>query len=415
MEWGAQIALYFSYALLGWHGTIILASLAITITFASMYWLLARRLRATVALGATATSIVFAHSHFLARPHLLSFPIFVIWAAFLARACDDGRRPSYWLLPLMTLWANLHGAFTVGLVLAAGLGFEAVVCAPATDRLRIAIRWLAFVFCALAAACITPYGYRYALETYNVLNLGPVLQQNGEWRPMNAYNEFVQEAILLLLLILALASGARLRFPRVLLLVGILHFALKHVRGLAMLALLWPFLLAGPLQRQFAFLRPIPDVWPLFREKKTLRVGTIASVCTSIAVMIALSTVFVRVRPEMAPASDISPRAAVDYVVRQNITGPVLNDFDFGGYLISRGIKTFIDGRTLPFGREFAIEYFDALTLKNLPKLEAMADSHKVSWTLLRSGSAPAFYFDRSPRWQRIYADDIAVVHVRNR
>jgi len=35
------------------------------------------------------------------------------------------------------------------------------------------------------------------------------------------------------------------------------------------------------------------------------------------------------------------PAAALDYAFNANITGPVLNDFDFGGYLIFRGIPTF--------------------------------------------------------------------------
>ena len=45
------------------------------------------------------------------------------------------------------------------------------------------------------------------------------------------------------------------------------------------------------------------------------------------------------------------------------MNGPVLNDYDFGGYLIFRGIPTFIDGRTLFFGKQFALDYFDATAL----------------------------------------------------
>jgi hypothetical protein len=99
--------------------------------------------------------------------------------------------------------------------------------------------------------------------------------------------------------------------------------------------------------------------------------------------------------------------------LQQNVSGPVFNDFDFGGYLIFRGIKTYIDGRTLPFGRQFAIDYFEALQIKNQAKLDELADTSKASWTLLRPGSTMANHFDRSPRWRQLYADDIAVVHVR--
>ena len=39
--------------------------------------------------------------------------------------------------------------------------------------------------------------------------------------------------------------------------------------------------------------------------------------------------------------------------------------------------------------------------------------AYNVTWTLLRPGSAAALHFDRSPGWRRLYADDVAVVHVR--
>jgi hypothetical protein len=413
MEWLSQIILFFLYELLGWHGVVMVTALAIALTFVLLYWLLARRLRATVALGISAVSFIFASYHFLARPHLLSYPIIVVWVAALARACEESRRPSLWLLPLITLWANLHGGFTLGLVLAAGFGFEATVAAPAADRRRIATEWSAFWLGALAAGCITPYGYQYVLETYNVLNLGTVLQQNGEWRPMNADNEFIHEAILLILLGLALTCGVKIRFPRVLLVVGILHLGLKHVRGLPMVALTWPFMLAGPLQTQFAFLRPATDPWPLFGVRKSGPLSAMLSVAAVAVVIVILGATYTRLRPDVVPSPNISPRAAVDYVLREKVGGPVLNDFDFGGYLIFRGIKTFIDGRTLPFGKQFAVAYFEAIQVQNLAKLDQMADTYKVTWTLTRPGTTMAYHFDHSPRWRRAYADNVAVVHVR--
>jgi hypothetical protein len=412
MEWLAQVILYFSYDALGWHGVVLLASLTLTLTFVTMYVLLAQNLRATVALGATTVAYIFASNHFLARPHLLSYPVIVLWAALLAKACDENRRPSYWLLPLVTLWANLHGGFTFGMVLAAGFAFESIVTASATDRRRVATEWSVFWVCALLAGCITPYGYQYIVETYNVLNLGLVLQQNSEWRPMNADNEFAHEIILLILLTLALSYGVKIRFPRTLLLVGILHLGLKHVRALPMIGLTWPFLLARPLQTQCAFLRPSIDPWPLFGARTSGPLPALLCAAATAIAMVVLSAVYIQVR-QPTPSPNVSPQAAVDYVLAQNVTGPVLNDFDFGGYLIFRGIKTFIDGRTLPFGKKFAVEYFEAMSPEKLSKLDEMADTYKVTWTLLRPGTPMANYFDHSPHWRQLYTDKIAVVHVR--
>ena len=413
MEWLSQIILYFSYEALGWHGLVLLAGLTLTLTFVTMYLLLARNLRATVALGATTVAYIFASNHFLARPHLLSYPVIVLWVAFLARACDENRRPSFWLLPLVHVVGEPARRIYVWL----GAGGRVCIrvyryCASAADRRRVATEWSIFWICALLAGCITPYGYQYIVETYNVLNLGLVLQQNSEWRPMNADNEFAHEIILLILLTLALSYGVKIRFPRTLLLVGILHLGLKHVRGLPMIGLTWPFLLARPLQTQYAFLRPSNDPWPLFGARTSGPLPALLCAAATAIAMVVLSAVYIQVR-QPTPSSNVSPQAAVDYVLAQNVTGPVLNDFDFGGYLIFRGIKTFIDGRTLPFGKKFAVEYFEAMSPEKLSKLDEMADTYKVTWTLLRPGTPMANYFDHSPHWRQLYTDKIAVVHVR--
>ena len=88
----------------------------------------------------------------------------------------------------------------------------------------------------------------------------------------------------------------------------------------------------------------------------------------------------------------------------------MFNHYNFGGYLIFRGIPTFIDGRTLPFGKEFTLEYLNA---DEGNRLDQLVDKYGVMWTLLLPKSSSARHFDQSPSWRRVYADDVAVVHVR--
>jgi hypothetical protein len=410
-EWLAQIILFMGYDLFGWRGLILLCALAIALTFALLYVLLARELRATVGLGAAAISFLFASNHFLARPHLLTFPIIVVWTAVLARASEEDRGPSLWLLPLMVLWANLHGGFTLGLLLAAGFGLEATVAARPADRRRVAFRWLRFWVGALLAGCITPYGYQSLLQTYQVFNSGEVLLQIGDTRPMSPYIEFKQEVILLCLLAMSLLFGVKIGIVRVLMLVGLLHLALQHVRGLAIFALVLPLIVAHPLQQQFDFLRPSADAFPLFERRRFRSLVTTIALTATLVVAGLLGAAYSTLRPVDAPAKDFTPAAALDYALNANVTGPVLNDYDFGGHLIFRGIPTFIDGRTI--GKQFTLDYFNATALGAGDKLERLADTYKVSWSLLRPRSAPALHLDHSPAWRRIYADDVAVVHVR--
>jgi hypothetical protein len=79
---------------------------------------------------------------------------------------------------------------------------------------------------------------------------------------MNPDTDFKQEAILLCLLAMGLLSGVKIGLVRVLMIVGLLHLGLQHVRGLPIFALVLPLMLAQPLRQQFAFLRPSTDPLP---------------------------------------------------------------------------------------------------------------------------------------------------------
>jgi hypothetical protein len=409
-EWLAQIILASTYDWFGWRGLIVLCGLVVALTFVLLYKLLARELRATVALGAAAISFLLASIHFLARPHLLACPIIVVWTAHLARASAEHRRPSLWLLPLMVLWANLHGGFTLGLLLTGGFGLEAVIAAAAAERQRVTTQWILFGIGSLLAACVTPYGYEGILQTYHVFKLGEGLQYIGEWRPMNPYTDFAQELVLLSLLALALISGVKIGIVRVLMIVGLLHMSLQHMRGLAIFALVLPFLVAHPLQQQFTFLRPSVDPLPLFDRRIFRSLQTAIALSVTLIAGGMLAATYAILRPADAPPAAITPAAAVDSAISANITGPVFNDYNFGGYVIFRGIPTFIDGRVFPFGKEFVLEYLNADDSK---RLDQLVDKYGATWTLLRPKSLAVLHFDQSPHWRRVYADDVAVVHVR--
>src|SRR5438105_3674015 len=107
------------------------------------------------AIGA-ALAFLLTESHLLARPHVLALPLLVIWMSGVIRARDEGRVPSFALLPVMTLWCNLHGGFVVGLAFAGLLAAEAVLDASPTDRLKVLRGWGVFLALSALAALISP-------------------------------------------------------------------------------------------------------------------------------------------------------------------------------------------------------------------------------------------------------------------
>src|SRR5262249_57754863 len=86
--------------------------------------------------------------HILARPHILALPVMVAWISTLIRAVDTRSPPPWLLLPLMTLWANLHGSFTFGLAMIAPIACDALWRAPSSVRLAIVRQWTFFAVLA---------------------------------------------------------------------------------------------------------------------------------------------------------------------------------------------------------------------------------------------------------------------------
>ena len=176
-------------------------------------------------------------------------------------------------------------------------------------------------------------------------------------------------------------------------------------------------MLAGPLQNQFPFLRPGTDPWPLFGARKSKSFTTIISVAAAVVAVVILGAAYTRVRPVVNPSPNVSPQSGGRLRFAAKCQhGPVSNDFDFGGYLIYRGIKYVHRWPRTLFrsAKQFAVDYFAAQQIQNLAKLDEMADTLQGDRGPCRGPAQPmAYHFDHSPRWRQLYADDIAVVHVR--
>src|SRR5438045_935289 len=75
----------------------------------------------------------------LARPHLLGWPLIALWTWIMLWARERDRAPPLAAALIMALWANLHGGFVFGLLIAAVFGLEALVSSP--DKLRVVRQW----------------------------------------------------------------------------------------------------------------------------------------------------------------------------------------------------------------------------------------------------------------------------------
>jgi hypothetical protein len=376
--------------------------------------LLLRSLPVLAALVAAVAGGALVLPHLLARPHVLALPLLVGWCGALIAARDRARGPPWPLLPVMAVWANLHGSFMFGLALAGFLGVEAVLWpGPGRSRASAVRRWGGFALAAVVMALLTPNEVAGLVQPL-LLTAMPALQAGFiEWRPADLAAFPALELWLLALIALGGAGTLRLPPARLVLLLGLVHMALAHVRHADLLGLVGPLAIAAALGRSpfVAALATAPS--PLFRRAAILaRPAPLPAwgVALIAAAVIALPAV---VDPPARDGDPATPAAALVAARGLALTGPVFNSEAYGGYLVFAGVPVFIDGRVELYGNDFLARYL-AAERGDRAALDAILADYRIAWTLLAAGTPAIAVLDRLPGWRRAYSDDQAVIHTRS-
>jgi len=414
-EWLSEVVLATAHDLGGWALVVSVTGLAFAVTIALLTRALLRYLEPIYALLFVGLAIGMTSGHLLARPHIIAMPLLMAWTIELVRASEARRTPGWWMLPAMMLWANLHGGFTFGLVLAGAVAVEAMLNAGRRERMASARSWGLFLVLATASALVTPHGVQGIVFTWHVLfNLGFVLERVGEWHSPTFHTPNTFELWLLGGIALVMHQGLRLPPMRLILLLGLLHLALKHVRYVELVGLLAPLFLANPFAVQWQASnrdqKQAENVDRFFRLLAFPASGR--AILAGVLALIVVSVLNARMR-SLELAENVVPVRALDAVQKAGVKGNVLNSYSSGGYLIYRGIPVFIDGRADMYGEKFFTEYVQAIELSTPNGLEELLLKFDISWTLLEPRNPATRLLDHLPGWLRLYADEAAVVHVR--
>jgi hypothetical protein len=413
-EWLAQCLMAGLHHYLGWTGLVLMAVVCFSLPLVWGLRFLLERVPPIYALLFTAMTAATIGTHMLARPHVLSWPLLVLWAGALVQASEQRRAPDWWLLPVMVLWANLHGSFTLGLALVGALGVDAVLQQRAGERRATAWRWAVFALLAAGAAMITPYGWKGLWFTLHVTQL-KYLNTINEWRPATHWLQLMSLELWVVVL-LGLAASGLMRLPpwRLLLLIGLLHQAMTAGRYISVLGLLAPLLVATPFGQSYrSQLTASSQASGLDRFFERFRARAGAGLRLAAALLVVLATWFMTGTKQHGPDTSNQPIAAIEAARAAGLQGPVLNASHFGGFLIFHGIPVFIDGRADVYGDRLMGEYFDHVVHGEAGDMQRLLDKYRITWTLLPPDSHLLLYLSQHPEWRKVYADRIAVVYAR--
>jgi hypothetical protein len=392
-EWLAELIMGGVYRIGGWDGVVSLAAAATALTFGLLAYHLQRWLSPLAAAVALAIAGSCVASSLLVRPHLLVLPLLELWVAGLLMARERGDVP-WRLLPVMVLWANMHGSFVFGVLLLVPFAIEAVADAS-TARLRCAAGWTACMLATVLFAMMTPHGWRGLLFPFQLMHMQS-LTIIYEWRRPDVLTFQPIEGGLLLAIYICVTRRVRLPLMRLAILGGLTYMAFAHNRNAMVSAIAGSLILAPPIGKALG----MSAVGRTGRGDYT-SVGFMLAAVAMIASRFAVPTGGYKM-----------PEAALAHVPPALASQPVLNDYGFGGYLIYSGIQPFIDGRADMYGDAFMLRYDE--TMHAEAALRGTLGERRIGWTILPASSPAAAMMDAMPGWHRLYADAVAVVHVRS-
>jgi hypothetical protein len=394
-EWLAEVFIALAYVGLGWNGVVLLFAVVFALTIALLGGHLSRRLDGLALIAVLFLTLACTTGSLLCRPHLLALLPLELWVVGLIRAREQNRAPTWKLLPVMALWANLHASFLVGLGLIVPFAIEAVLEKSSSDAAR---RWGLFALAALIAAMLTPYGFEGLIFPFRLMSMGQ-LYAISEWQPTDLRGLSPLPIVVGAALFVLLSRGTKIKPLRLLILLLLLYMALAHMRHQILLAVAGALLLADPLAQT---LRSMPG-------STVLRRGEIALFAFLFALPVVLRLMLPLVRVDGA----VTPATALAHVPANIVRTPVLNDYAFGGYLIFNDVRPFIDGRAELYGENFIADYA-RIVRPDDAALSAALTKNRVRWTILATDNPVVKVMDGKPGWHRVYADMFAVVHVKD-
>jgi hypothetical protein len=214
-QWLAHVLLYDTWRVGGYPLVGLLSAASIGLAFGILALALLRRGTSPVRTVLWCTIAFFVcQPNTATRAQSFAYPLFV---ALMCVLLADEDRPDWsprllLLVPLLALWANLHGSVVLGSALATGYLAWRALCGAYERRPRTSLAYLATGAGSAAAAFATPYGAEIFGYYRSVLDNPALKTASAEWQATSFSPANLQFILLALLLVSVASLGARRRF-----------------------------------------------------------------------------------------------------------------------------------------------------------------------------------------------------------
>jgi hypothetical protein len=453
-EWLSDAAFGGAYRARGLPGIAFLAALAIALTA----WGVARL---SLSLGGnlffTAAAVVVllgtTSIHWLARPHVFSWLLALVFLSVAEHARRGRSRWLYALPAVACVWTNVHASFLLGpaiLVMYAigewvtelveGVipsflrrggcainkmarslrsGADGVVAYGRTLREsdRPGLRFAVTALVSLLATFINPYGRHLHEHVFRYLQTDYLMDHISEFRSFSFHSPGAYYVELFFLIaVLGLIALLRQRaFGPALLTIAMLHISLYSARHIPTAAVLLIPLAVAALTREargFASLHTGLDYSDRIRAIDRRVLGLVPVAVVLISTVAGLTMLARAGSVEFNP--NVFPVEAANFLERNDLNARVFSKDQWGGYLIFRfsgRTQVFIDGRSDFYGQQLLESYAEVADVR--PAWNVVLKQYNVGVVLIPPDHPLASTLRLSADWKRIYSDRVAAIFER--
>jgi hypothetical protein len=412
-EWLSQVTIYGAWKLGGYTGLMVWLCVFASLILIAVYALASSYSgNVKVALLGALTAWFFATIGLAIRPHMIGYLLLTCELLIVHLGRSRSERWFLLLPALFAVWVNCHGSFLFGLMTLAVFLFcscfewrAGSLVAPRWERPQRGMLALAFAL-SIAALFVNPIGLKQVVYPLNVMfNQSTGLGAVDEWQPLTFDNSRALGllAIVGLIFLPTLLRRCEIRIEELILLALGFAMAVHHSRMLFVFGVV-----AAPI-----LCRVLANAWDRYDSSRDRMAPNATMMLIGLAVIVLAfpnrSQLDLQVRKD-------SPVKAVDFIRRSGLSGRMLNEYVYGGYLIWAlpEHKVFVDGRSDVYEWSGVLDEFASWAMiREDPKL--LLDKYRIDFCLLSRNAPMSRVLPYLPGWKLIYSDERSVIFQLNK
>ncbi|MBQ2640358.1 MAG: hypothetical protein IJF92_06345 [Bacilli bacterium] len=333
------------------------------------------------------------------RPHVISYIFIATTIYVLYDLYNNEDSKKIYILPFISvLWANIHGGCSNLIYIFCTIFIICGLCKFNGSKIeykRINKKQLKkyIIVCILSilAIMINPHGIKMILYPYTNMMDTTMLNTISEWRPTNlsSPSHIVYFFIVVLIVIIYLFSKKKIRFIDLILLSISIFLGFKSIR-------FWPYI----------YIISTYNIFYYIKERK-LDKGT--NICLVILIIIILYVVSSNLNQVTKGINKgIVDNKAISYLKKEK-PKRLYNYYDYGGYLVYKDIKVFVDGRADLYSKYNYKDYYDISVLnKNYNKL---IKKYKFDYFIIPKSIGLNTYLYENSNYKLEYTDKKTVIY----